>query len=302
MNMLDPTLEDYAACLRKKGRVNKTINTYQLCVRLFLIWCKKKKIETAFITYDELLQYTEKLRKSGIQHQTVQSHHLAIRHYFDMLIGQGLLDTNPILAIKLKGQPHKAITHILSKDQLEALYNAFGELPQKDPFTFAREKTTLGLMIFQGLASGEIGKLTTEKVNLEKGTITVLGTQHRAMRTLALEARQIIALHHYIEQVRPQLLVRYPQNHLNKLIVHGSDDEASATSCLLSKVKAACPYVRNGKQVRASVITHWLKAYNLREVQYMAGHHTIKSTEAYLRNDTEGLQNAIDQYHPALER
>ena len=302
MNMPDMLLEDYAIFLRKKGRVNKTITAYQISVRLFLAWCGKNKIEPSFITYDELLKYTEKLRKSGRQHQTVNNHHLAIRHYFDLLIAQGLLDVNPILAIRLKGKPNKSIIHILSKDQLEALYKAYSELPQKDQLTFAREKITLGLMIFQGLASGEIGKLTTDKVNLEKGTITVLGSQHRAMRTLALEARQIITLHHYIEQIRPQLLVRYPQNHINKLILHGSGEEHSAITWLLSKIKAACPYVRNGKQIRASVITHWLKSYNLREVQYMAGHHTIKSTESYLRNDTEGLQNAIDQFHPAVNR
>ena len=54
----------------------------------------------------------------------------------------------------------------------------------------------------------------------------------------------------------------------------------------------------NFKQVRTSVITHWLKQYNLRQVQYMAGHRYISSTEAYLVNQTEDLQADIDNYHP----
>jgi integrase/recombinase XerD len=46
------------------------------------------------------------------------------------------------------------------------------------------------------------------------------------------------------------------------------------------------------------VITHWLKNHNLRQVQQMAGHRYISSTEAYLVNQTEDLQADIDQFHP----
>jgi len=54
----------------------------------------------------------------------------------------------------------------------------------------------------------------------------------------------------------------------------------------------------NCKQIRASVITDWLGKYNLRQVQYMAGHRYVSSTEAYLVNKLEDLQSDIDQYHP----
>ena len=54
----------------------------------------------------------------------------------------------------------------------------------------------------------------------------------------------------------------------------------------------------NFKQVRTSVISHWLKSYNLREVQYMAGHRYVSSTERYLVNHTEDLLADIDEFHP----
>ncbi|MFY0602265.1 MAG: hypothetical protein JXR03_21510, partial [Cyclobacteriaceae bacterium] len=54
----------------------------------------------------------------------------------------------------------------------------------------------------------------------------------------------------------------------------------------------------NFRQVRTSVITHWLKQYNLREVQQMAGHRYVSSTEGYLVNHIEGLQADIDEFHP----
>jgi len=45
-------------------------------------------------------------------------------------------------------------------------------------------------------------------------------------------------------------------------------------------------------------ITHWLKQYNLREVQYMAGHRYVSSTEAYPVNNMEDLRADIDQFYP----
>lgn len=54
----------------------------------------------------------------------------------------------------------------------------------------------------------------------------------------------------------------------------------------------------NFKQVRASVITDWLKHYNLRKVQYMSGHRHVSSTESYLVNQVEDLQTDIDKLHP----
>jgi site-specific recombinase XerD len=56
--------------------------------------------------------------------------------------------------------------------------------------------------------------------------------------------------------------------------------------------------IQNLQQIRASVITHWLKLYNLRQTQCMAGHRFVSSTEAYMVNDLEGLLEDINKFHP----
>jgi len=52
------------------------------------------------------------------------------------------------------------------------------------------------------------------------------------------------------------------------------------------------------KQIRASVITYWLKNHNLQAVQYMAGHMYVSSTEQYQLNNLDSLQKRIEEYHP----
>jgi integrase/recombinase XerD len=56
--------------------------------------------------------------------------------------------------------------------------------------------------------------------------------------------------------------------------------------------------VTSVKQLKASVIVHWLKRYNLRQVQYMAGHRYVSSTESFLVNEMEGMMEDIEKYHP----
>jgi hypothetical protein len=43
---------------------------------------------------------------------------------------------------------------------------------------------------------------------------------------------------------------------------------------------------------------NWLKTYNLRQVQYIAGHKYVSSTERYQANNLENLQNKLEKFHP----
>ena len=67
---------------------------------------------------------------------------------------------------------------------------------------------------------------------------------------------------------------------------------------LTKEIKEKYPKFIRLRQIRTSVITHWLKQYNLREVQYMAGHRYVSTTEGYLLNQTDDLLKDIDQFHP----
>ena len=50
------------------------------------------------------------------------------------------------------------------------------------------------------------------------------------------------------------------------------------------------------------LISWWLKNYNLRQVQYLAGHEYGNSTELYQLNNLDKLQEQMDKYHPLANR
>jgi site-specific recombinase XerD len=60
--------------------------------------------------------------------------------------------------------------------------------------------------------------------------------------------------------------------------------------------------IQSPKQVSSRVITWWLKNHNLRQVQYMAGHKYVSSTERYQLNNLDKLQEQLEKYHPLENR
>jgi integrase/recombinase XerD len=46
------------------------------------------------------------------------------------------------------------------------------------------------------------------------------------------------------------------------------------------------------------VIAHWLKANNLRQVQYMAGHQYVSSTQRYQLTTLDDLKGELQKHHP----
>ena len=58
------------------------------------------------------------------------------------------------------------------------------------------------------------------------------------------------------------------------------------------------PLVTSALHLRGSVILNWLKIHPKRQVQYMAGHKYISSTERYASQGVEDLQDALAKHHP----
>jgi integrase/recombinase XerD len=67
---------------------------------------------------------------------------------------------------------------------------------------------------------------------------------------------------------------------------------------LLRELRKEHKYLTSFTQIRMSVISQWIKEKNLREVQYMAGHASIYSTQRYVRANLDELKDELSNYHP----
>jgi len=67
---------------------------------------------------------------------------------------------------------------------------------------------------------------------------------------------------------------------------------------LFRSVKKLNPKISSGKIIRSTVVAEWLKNYDIRIVQYMAGHRWVSSTERYNVANLEELKESLRKYHP----
>ncbi|MEQ8627766.1 tyrosine-type recombinase/integrase [Ekhidna sp.] len=296
--------------LKEKSFTSKSINRRMVVMEMFWKWLEKENLEAEEVSYNDLLSYMKYKRVNGASQRTLQNYMGMIKHFYEHLLREGKVSINPASDIEVKGVKRKMLYHILEPHELQALYNQY---PDDTRSTAApkeiRNKVMLGLLVNQGLTTPELSRMEVSDIDLRQGIIDVKGSRRSNGRKMKLESHQVMEMYDYTLRVR-QLIKELPakrkyqerQESERLFIGDGGNPPAGGLSNLMTqlmiKVRKMNPSVLNAQQIRASVITKWLRMYNLREVQYLAGHKYISSTEGYLENEMEGLKEEIQQYHP----
>lgn len=308
---------DFKSYLKKHGLSKTTTDMYHYHVMDFIAFLEKDRTEIEDCTEKEIMLYLNYLQKRGANSNTKKIRIYALKHFFNFQIENRKRQTNPAKRIKIRGGEKQKIYPTLSPQELQSLYEQY-QVPAADDLRshhnwFAayklsreRNKVIIGLLVNQGVTTADIGRIMVEDLDLRKGEIYIRGGRIGRDRTLELKSSQIMDIMEYQYKTRNELLKYYKEE--TKLLFLSTPasgktkvEKAGTLNIfkrLTEELKEQNPKFINFLQVRASVIVHWLKQYNLRQVQYRAGHKHIISTEMYLINDIEDLQKEIENFHP----
>jgi len=303
-----PEISRFKTYLQNKRLAPSTIKWNCKNLEFIERWCTKEKLALEELTYNDLLDFIRYDQQRGCNNTWINKELCSLRHYYSHLIKQQKRKDNPARDLYLKGIPKKVLQDILKPDQLEKVYRDYTSKPdwsfrsKKDKLSHQRNKVILGLLIYQGIQTGELKKLYLNHINLTQGTIYIpAGRRRSSSRILKLQAVQMLPLQEYLNHTRTALSKKTNDTRLFNIT-------KDTCSWLISVLKRVYPVgsllsnragiIKSASQIRSSVIINWLKQYNLRQVQYMAGHKHINSTERYKQEDLEDLQKQLEQYHP----
>jgi site-specific recombinase XerD len=291
-----------------KGYSKNTTESNITMLQRFLQWLVKENIDIVETSYNDVMAFIQSCNQRGNERQTIQQYVVAIRHYYSHLIYEGDMNDNPASNIEIKGIKRRKLHDTLNVKELEEVYKSYpAELtlkkqapPQKsNQLARKRSKVMLGLLIYQGIRVEELAALEMTDLKLREGKIIIKGKRRTNERTLKLEGFQVIDLMDYTNETRKALL-EINQRETTKLFFSKDkgNNFGNMMYSLMKSLRKNNPKVKDIKQIRASVITNWLQQYNLRQVQYMAGHRYVSSTEAYQANNITELQEEIFKHHP----
>lgn len=277
--------------LQQKKLSASTVHYYTRDIHYFLDWLKQEDITAETFTYTELLDFIRSRNIAGISKRRLYGLLGVIRHYCTHLIIQQKRNDNPAAGVFIKGLVRKLPTHILSMEEMEQLHRDY----QIQINVETGKKIMFGLMVYQGIKVEELMRLKATDIKLKEGKIFIKGTKRTNERLLHLNANQIVALQQYIQHNKDKEGAIFMESRKNQV---SESNIKNRIQYMFDQLRQLNPKLINAKQIRSSVITHWLRQYNLRQVQYMSGHKYVSSTERYLRNNIEDLQQQINQYHP----
>jgi site-specific recombinase XerD len=287
-----------------------TITITEKTIYDFINWSEDQHIEAKHATYNEILGFMQHLQKRGLKQRTIQLHISNLGHYFKWLIMVGVREDNPLKGIKIQGVQRKRLYHIISMQDLEKVYEQikgneeymsgnYQLWHEQSHHSQQMHRVMFGFMIWQGLGSSELKNLRVDDLKLREGKVYVAGDRRSNERTLKLESVQLLDLLEYLQKTRTY----YQKNQTEQsdrvfITKRGGSDLNNRITALLKLINSINPLITQAQQLRASVITYWLKNNNLRQTQYMAGHRYVSSTEAYLVNDLDDLMEDIGKFHP----
>jgi integrase/recombinase XerD len=282
---------NYKQWLLNKGFGSNTANDYNKFIeKKFKLYLHENRLIIDNLEHETLMEYIRYRKNQGVGPKTINLELKKISYYLDF---KGL--PNAAEPIRVKGVQRRIPHDLFTEKQLDNIYQKFPE--SKNYWTHGNTLKTyhliLGLRIYQGLQEQELAKLEINHLQLDKGKIYVPSTKRTNKRILDLKPFQILPLHEYHLTERKLLNEDIEGNYLfHKMrLIRGM-------SRIKKMINRYEPRLKSMAQIRASVITNWLKHYNLREVQYMAGHKYVSSTERYRTDNLEDLQKELEKYHP----
>ena len=296
------SFEEY---LQKQKLASSTIQGHLADIKRFKNWCITEGVNHNQANYNHLLKFIDQFKSREITATTINLHLNSISKYYNYQIqqerrkacGERSRTNNPARDLRVKKDGSKVLRDLLSTAQLDQIYQQYSNKPtwsfreEKQKQTHRRNTVILGLLIYQGLQTGELKKLEAHHINLKTGTIYIPTGSRGNSRTLKLQASQILAIQQYIQQ-RDQF---FPAKRADMLFIGNMH---SIIRWLIGELRSSNELVKSAFQIRSSVIVNWLSRHNLRQVQYMAGHRHIGSTERYKQEDLGDLQRQLELFHP----
>jgi site-specific recombinase XerD len=303
---LEPLIDDFLEYLEvEKGRSPLTISEYRHYLERFLNWTKEnsKVTEPAEIKPELVRRYRVYLAhlhdQTGkpLKRITQTYHVIALRAFLRYLLVQRDISTLSPDKIELPKQSQRSI-NFLNPEQLERLLDC----PQISDEAGLRDKAILETLFSTGLRVSELVRLNRDQINLERKEFGVRGKGDK-IRVVFLSDTAAHWLERYLrarkDNFKP-LFIRYSGR-----VDSTKDGEkmrltARSVEEIVDKYAKRCglPIEVTPHTLRHSFATDLLIAgADLRSVQEMLGHESIRTTQVYTHVTNKHLKEIHETFH-----
>jgi site-specific recombinase XerD len=279
--------------LEDKGFSKGTLRTYVNIIETY--FQSNPGMDT--YNYQDVLVSLERYSGGAMSLNTRKGYLNAIKKYYDYLLDTGQREDHPCTLLNIKGNVKRKIIHsdLFTPEELELLFTKEERFPKQK----LRNQVMASLLIYQAIMPNELVRMKVNHINLDEGTIFLLGGRMLTQRTLPLRPNQYGILDKYLHKGRRKMAAQKTDYLL--LNYQGLPCKEENISFFVEWFKPMFPGKNiNCKTVRDSVISNWLNVNRipLDQVQLLAGHRWISSTERYIQVAYEEQREVLKKIHP----
>lgn len=274
-----------------KSYSENTISSYRNALNKYYNYIIDKKIDFKCITEKQVYDFLKFLNDFNSP-RTISYTLTVLKNYYNYLTIERVVGENIFYNIDLP-KLKRDLPSVLSYDEVDALL----DIVPHDGFS-ARNKAILELMYACGLRISETVNLKLYDIDLTNDVVRVLGKGSKE-RIIPIGNTAIDALNIYINNYRNDMLKNkrndylFLNNHGNKLTRQGLFKNLKFILKEKGIDKVVSPHT-----LRHSFATHLLNnGADLRVIQELLGHSSIKTTQIYTHVSTEHLKEQYSS-HP----
>jgi len=242
----------------------------------------------------EVVAWLMRLKQEGKAKATVNRKLASIRTWFQYLLAEGMISTNPALEIKSPKIERKEIAY-LSMEEVDKLMAVPDETAKG-----IRDKAMLELRYATGIRASELIALEIDDVNVRMGFVTCNGENMKA-RIIPIGRIGRKAMEEYLYGVRDEILKMHPEERTLFVNYIGKPITRQGLWKILKEYgeKAELSQSLTPQVLRNSFAVHMLQnGADLKSLQELLGHEDITATQIYLSVTRNRIKDVYDRTHP----
>ena len=245
-------------------------------------------------TLGDLGHYIAFLRDEKLAAPSIARHLIALKMFYRFLRLEERADA---AAVELLSSPSlwERIPHVLSPDNVDRLLSA----PQAGDRFFLRDRAMLETLYATGCRASEVVGLKLADLYLEAAFLRCVGKGNK-QRVVPLGRAAVVALSAYLGEGRPKLT--HDPAAVWVFVSKGGKPLSREMLWVVVKkyVRRAGLHGRTSPHtLRHSFATHMLSGgADLRTVQELLGHASIRTTQHYTHVDRDRLKSLHRRFHP----
>ena len=280
-----------------KRHSKNTVNAYEKDLLDYAIFLKTYRniFDVLNIKEEDINYYLQSLKRKGLKKSSIQRKTTSIRMFHKFLFDEKIASFNPTLKVKNQ-KPDFNIPSVLTKEEIIKMLDSI----KTNTSLGIRNKAMCEILFGCGLRVSELLNLTLKDVHLKSKYLDIIGKRDKE-RLTPLNDYASLCLRNYIEEARPLLM----KKNTTILFLNYRGQSYSRVG-FYKYIKKLARENNIEKNISPHTLRHTFATTllsggaDIRVVQSLLGHESIKTTEIYTHIDKTRLKEVYNKSRPKI--